>query len=83
MSLTMLVVRLDEALSAFVEANIGEHGAHETANDYVCDLIRREMERAEAGALHRLEMKLVQAYASPDSDYAPLTAGEVVARNRS
>jgi len=79
---TTLTVRLSGALGDFVAASVGEHGAYENVSEYVRDLIRRDKERAEQAAFERLKAELAQAYAAPESAYQPLTAAEVIARNR-
>lgn len=82
MSQTTMTVRLNETLGDFVAANVGEHGAYENVSEYMRDLIRRDKERVEREAFDRLKAELVQAYAAPESAYKPLTAAEVIARNR-
>ena len=77
-----LTVRLSGALGDFVAANVGAEGAYENVSEYVRDLIRRDKERAEQAAFERLRAELVLAFAAPDSAYLPLTAAEVIARNR-
>jgi antitoxin ParD1/3/4 len=79
---TTLTVRLSGALNDFVQANIGEDGVYENVSEYIRDLIRRDKERAEQGAFDRLKAELTHAFAAPDSSYQPLTAAEVIARNR-
>ena len=41
-----------------------------------------DKDRAEAQAYERLSAELRQAFAAPESAYHPLTAAEVLARNR-
>jgi putative addiction module CopG family antidote len=77
-----MTVRLSGALSDFVAANVGEHGAYENVSEYMRDLIRRDKERAEKEAFDRLKTELTHAYAAPESSYRPLTATDVIARNR-
>jgi len=48
----------------------------------VRDLIRRDKERAEPEAFDRLKAELSRAFAPPDESNRPLTAAEVIARNR-
>ncbi len=79
---TTMTVRLGEALSEFVAANVGEHGAYENVSEYIRDLIRRDKERAEEKAFDRLKAELAHAYAAPESSYEPLTAADVIARNQ-
>ena len=80
---TTLTVRLSGALSDFVAANVGEQGAYENVSEYIRDLIRSDKQRAEEQAFNRLKAELTHAYAAPESSYQPLTAAEVIARNRS
>lgn len=77
-----MTVRLSGALSDFVAANVDENGAYENVSEYIRDLIRRDKERAEKEAFDRLKAELAHAFASPESSYKPLTAAEVIARNR-
>ena len=79
---TTMTVRLSGALSEFVAANVNETGTYENISEYVRDLIRRDKERTEAEAFERLKAELTQAFAAPDTSYKPLTAAEVIARNR-
>lgn len=79
---TTMTVRLSGALSEFVAANVGEHGAYENVSEYVRDLIRRDKERKEAAAFERLKTELTHAYAAPEATYHPLTAADVIARNQ-
>lgn len=46
------------------------------------DLIRRDKERSEREAFDRLKAELTRAFAAPEESYRPLTAAEVIARNR-
>ena len=80
---TTLNVRLRGALSDFVAANIGERGIYDNASEYVRDLIRRDKERADGEQFERLKAELSLAFAAPESDFAPLDADTVIARNRS
>jgi antitoxin ParD1/3/4 len=83
MAQTTMTVRLNETLSEFVASNVGERGTYENISEYMRDLIRRDKERVEREAFDRLKAELLQAYAAPESAYKPLTADEVIARNRS
>jgi antitoxin ParD1/3/4 len=76
-----LNVRVSGALSEFVAANVGDDGAYENVSEYVRDLIRRDMERAEAEAFDRLKAELHRAFAAPDAAYQPLDADAVIKRN--
>jgi antitoxin ParD1/3/4 len=79
---TTMTVRLSGPLSDFVAINVGEDGAYENISEYVRDLIRRDKERAEREAFERLKAELTRAFAAPEESYRPLTAAEVIARNR-
>ena len=79
---TTMTVRLGGALSDFVSANVGDDGSYENVSEYIRDLIRRDKERAEAEAFNRLKAELAHAFATPEETYKPLTAAEVIARNR-
>lgn len=77
-----MTVRLNETLSDFVAANVGEHGSYENISEYVRDLIRRDKARVDQEAFDRLKAELAHAFAAPESSYKPLTAAEVIARNK-
>jgi len=79
---TTMTVRLKGALSDFVAANVGEYGAYDNVSEYVRDLIRRDKERVEMEAFDRLKAELAHGFAAPESSYQPLSAAEVIARNR-
>ncbi len=83
MSRTMtLTVRLNAALGDFVSTNVDENGPYENVSEYIRDLIRRDKERVEQEAFERLKAELVHAFAAPEASYQPLTAADVIARNR-
>lgn len=79
---TTMTVRVSGALSEFVATNVGEGGAYENVSEYIRDLIRRDKERAEREAFDRLKTELNHAFAAPEESYMPLTAAEVISRNR-
>ena len=79
---TTMTVRISGALSEFVASNVGENGSYENISEYVRDLIRRDKERAEREAFDRLKAELTRAFAAPEDGYRPLTAAQVIARNR-
>lgn len=79
---TTMTVRLGGALSEFVAENVGENGAYENVSEYVRDLIRRDKARAEQEAFERLKAELQHAFSAPEAAYKPLTAAQVIARNR-
>ena len=79
---TTMTVRLGGALGDFVAANVGENGSYENVSEYIRDLIRRDKERVEKEAFDRLKAELGHAFAAPESTYEPLTAADVIARNR-
>ncbi len=79
---TTMTVRLSGALSDFVAANVGEAGSYENVSEYIRDLIRRDKERSEREAFDRLKAELGRAFAAPEETYRPLSAADVIARNR-
>ena len=79
---TTMTVRISGALSQFVAENVGENGSYENISEYVCDLIRRDKERAEREAFDRMKAELTRAFAAPEESYHPLSAAEVIARNQ-
>lgn len=79
---TTMTIRVSGALSEFVAANVGKDGTYENVSEYIRDLIRRDKERVEQEAFGRLRAELARAFSTPESSYTPLTAAEVIARNR-
>ena len=79
---TKMTIRLSGALSDFVAANVSETGSYENVSEYIHDLIRRDKERVEQEAFERLKGELTRAFAVPEASYQPLTAAEVIARNK-
>ncbi|WP_288199839.1 hypothetical protein [uncultured Pleomorphomonas sp.] len=79
---TTMTVRISGTLSDFVAANVGENGSYKNISAYVRDLIRRDKERVEKESFDRLKAEFTHAFAAPESAYRPLTAAEVIARNR-
>lgn len=77
-----MTVRLGGALSDFVAANVGEDGSYENVSEYIRDLIRRDKDRIDREVFDRLKAELTQAFAAPEHSYQPLTAAEVITRNR-
>lgn len=77
-----LNVRISGRLGEFVAGNVGDRGAYENVSEYVRDLIRRDMARADAEAFDRLKAELQHAFAAPDDSYRPLDADTVIRRNR-
>ena len=79
---TTMAVRLSGALRDFVSTNVGENGSYENVSEYIRDLIRRDKERSEREAFDRLKAELARAFAAPDESFHPLSAEDVIARNR-
>ena len=77
-----LNVRVGGMLGDFVTANVGDEGAYENVSEYVRDLIRRDMERADIEAFERLKAELQRAFAAPDDSYRPLDADTVIKRGK-
>ena len=79
---TTMTVRLSGALSDFVSANVSETGSYENVSEYIRDLVRRDKERVEQEAFKRLQAELKHAFAAPDASFHPLSASDVIARNK-
>lgn len=79
---TTMTVRLSGSLSDFVATNVGEHGDYENVSEYMRDLIRRDKERKEQEAFDRLRAELAHAFSAPETSFRPLSAADVIARNR-
>ena len=77
-----LTVRIGGALRDFVSSNVGEDGSYENVSEYVRDLIRRDKERVDLENFNRLKAELNKAFTATDDTATPLTAAEVIARNR-
>ena len=77
-----MTVRLSGQLRDFVAANVGESGNYENVSEYVRDLIRRDKERLESKSFERLKAELQRAFAAPDDTYHPLSAAEVIEKNK-
>ncbi len=75
-------MRVGGVLAEFVAANVGENGRYENVSEYIRDLIRRDKERVEQEAFERLKAELQHAFAAADDTFEPLTAADVIARNR-
>lgn len=79
---TTMTVRLSGPLSDFVAENVSGDGAYENVSEYIRDLIRRDKERVEREAFDRLKAELTHAFSAPESSHQPLTAADIIARNR-
>jgi len=79
----IFTVWLNDALCDFVGVTVGEDGSYENVSEYTCDLIRRDKERTQALAFDRLKAELGHAFAAPEDSYQPLSAADVIERNRS
>ena len=77
-----LNVRVGGALSEFVAANVGEHGAYDNVSEYVRDLIRKDKKETEDQAFERLKAELQRAFSEPETEYRRITAADVIKRNR-
>lgn len=82
MAQTTLTVRVSGTLNDFVAQNVGENGAYENVSEYIRDLIRKDRDKADEAALQRLKAELTHAFAAPESSYKPMSAADVIARNR-
>lgn len=76
-----MTVRLGAELGAFVNDRVGEQGTYENVSEYVRDLIRKDMERAEQEAFDRLKAELSLSFSAPDRSFRAETAAALIARN--
>ena len=84
MSKTMaLNVRVNGQLSEFVAHKIGDSGTFDNVSEYVRDLIRNDMARADHEKFERLKAELRAAFAKPDDSYEVLSSDDIINRNRS
>ena len=80
--MTTMTVRISGALRDFVATNVGDEGSYENVSEYVRDLIRRDKERADQEAFERLRAELTRAFSASDETYHPLSAADIIERNR-
>jgi len=72
---TTMTVHLNEALSDFVSANVGESGTYDNASEYVRELIRRDEEAArQLRAIYQAGIDSGEAIPMTDEDWAALRA---------
>ena len=79
---TTLTVRVSGALGDFVAQNVSDDGAYENVSEYIRDLIRKDKSQSDERAFERLKAELTHAFSAPESSYKPLSAADVIARNR-
>lgn len=79
---TTMTVRVSGTLGDFVAKNVGEDGAYENVSEYIRDLIRKDKANADETAFQRLKAELTYAFSAPESSYKPLSAADVISRNR-
>lgn len=79
---TTLTVRVRGVLRDHVTASVGSSGNFENVSEYLRDLIRSDKARKEQQAFRRLKAELTHAYAAPETSYQPLTAADIIQRNR-
>jgi antitoxin ParD1/3/4 len=77
-----LNVRVGGALSEFVAANGGQHGAYDNVSEHVRDLIRKDKKETGDQAFERLKAELQRAFARPDDEFRHIKAAYVAKRNR-
>ena len=80
---TTMTVRLSGALSDFVAANVGEDGSYENISG-----IRSRSDQAGTKSAWNTRLsnvskaELTLAFSAPDDTFHPLSAAEVIARNK-
>ena len=73
-----LNVRVGGALKDHVTAKISDTGDYDNANEYVCDLIRRDKERTEYSTFEAKRAALQKAFALPDADYSQVAMADII-----
>ncbi len=61
---------------------MSKKGSSRSVNEHIRDSIRRNKDQTEKAAIDQLKADLTNAFAAPETSYKPLTASEVIARNR-
>jgi len=79
---TTLTVRVSGSLSDFVAQNVGDEGDYENVSEYIRDLIRKDKAQTDEMAFQRLKAELTHAFAASEATYKPLSAAQVIDRNR-
>jgi len=82
MTQTTMSIRLNSSLSDFVAHNVGTNGTYDNVSEYVRDLIRQDKNRAEDQKFMRLKTELQQAFAEPTTNYASISAEDIIHRNQ-
>ena len=82
MSNPNVTLRVSGNLRNHLEECTGEYGLYETPSEYLRDLIRKDMERAETEKWERVRTALAEGLSAKDSEYQPLTASEIKQRAR-
>lgn len=59
---TELTIRLDGPLNGYVSSNVGDGRPYKTAEEFICELIRRDKARVEADLLEHLKAELTHTF---------------------
>lgn len=73
-------VRFPEKLREFVEERTD--GLYGSASEYIRELVRRDYEAEEAKRFERLRSELTPGMQAADDKFIPVSADEVIKRNR-
>lgn len=79
---TTMATRFNGPLSGFIAANTGECKVNDSESKHICVLVQHDKEKAETEILDQLKTELALAFAAPEFVYHPLSAADVIARNR-
>lgn len=66
----------------FVAGRVGGSGDYENVSEYLRALTHNDKQQSEEQAFQRLKAELSHAGAMPKSSYQPLTADDIIPRNR-
>ena len=73
-------VRFPKKLRVFVEERT--NGLYGSASEYIRELVRRDYEIEEAKRFERLKSELAPGMEAADEEFIPVSAEEVLQRNR-
>jgi antitoxin ParD1/3/4 len=74
-------VRITGELKKHLQQQTGEGGLYENSSEYIRDLIRKDLKSKE-DAWSWLKKELEPALYAEDESYKPVTASDVIGRNR-
>lgn len=71
-------VRFADTLHQFIQSRVGGSGLYRSADEYICDLVRRDYEREEERKWEWLRDELTPGAQADESRFLPLDADAVL-----